>query len=140
MRNMTLAGPRVSAFRTFGEALLADGVNAICHGNTEGVQPNDKAILAHVQLFLVFWGRFYEDHPDAMDFGRQLCNDLVTGPYFNGLAQYGIGRGGVIGTGRTLIPDAPKTLNEDQARDRVDELFASSPGFTRPAIDDTSSL
>jgi len=136
MPNRILTGTRASILQS---SLGADGTNAECHGNTDGVQPNDRAILAHVKVTQIFWGQFYADHPDALDFGTQLCKDLISGPYFNGLAQYGVGHGSLGDTGRTLTKAAPKTLSEDEARDAVKE-FVGGGGFTPPATNETSRL
>src|SRR5262249_15165261 len=92
-----LTGPRVSALRS-AEGVIAADVNDKCHGNTAGVQPNDKAILANVRVIVYGWGPFWEDHILATEAAQVLVDDLVGGPYFNGLAQYGVGRGERIGT------------------------------------------
>ena len=47
--------PRVAAL-----GVEADGTNEGCHGNINGVDANDKAILAHVQVMVLCWGKFYE--------------------------------------------------------------------------------
>src|SRR5204863_8057657 len=64
-----------------------------CHGNTSGVDPNSKAILANVRVMVLLWGKFYQDHPGAANNAFVLCRDLVTGTYFNHLSQYGVVRG-----------------------------------------------
>jgi hypothetical protein len=119
--------------------LGADGTNDGCHGNLDGVDANDKAILAHVRVMVVCWGHFYEDHPDALDNAFALCKDLVTGPYLNGLAQYGVGRGSMAGTARIDDTAPPATLSEDEARDRI-KGFVSDIIPEKPAIDETSLL
>jgi len=58
MANHRLSGLRVSALETL-DLLGAAGVNDTCHGNKDGVDSNDKAILAHVRVMVICWGRFY---------------------------------------------------------------------------------
>jgi hypothetical protein len=129
---------RVSAFRS-GEMFGADDTNQVCHGNKDGVDPNDKAILAHVRVMVVCWGRFYEDHPDAGDNAFALCRDLVTGPYLNGLAQYGVGLGSMAGQGTIDDTNPPATLSEDEARDRI-KSFVRDILPEKPAVNETSLL
>jgi hypothetical protein len=43
----------------------------------------------------IFWGHDYVDNPDTANKLQQMVSDLVTGPFMNGLAQYGIQRGSV---------------------------------------------
>jgi len=139
MANTRLIGPRVSALHPTGEAVEADATNDICHGNTDGVEPHDKAIIAHVRVMVLCWGKFYEQHSDAVDNAYALCRDLVTGSYFNGLAQYGVGRGSMAGTANINFASPPATLSEDEARDN---LFAwlGNGSLLAPAIDEPSLL
>jgi hypothetical protein len=132
-----LSGPRVSALKTRNE-IGAGGTNDGCHGNKDGVDPNDKAILAHVRVMVLCWGRFYEDHPDALDNAFALCRDLVSGPYFNGLAQYGVGSGSMAGSGNIDDTNPPATLSEDEARDRIKGFVGNLP--EKPAVNETSLL
>jgi hypothetical protein len=140
MANENPTALRVSALIT-ADTIGADGTNDGCHGNKDGVDPSDKAILAHVRVMVVCWGRFYEDHPDALDNAFALCKDLVTGPYLNQLAQYGVGRGDTAGFGRIDDTNPPKLLNEDEARDRIKSIVRDGgPLFPQPAINETSLL
>ena len=135
---VTSTSPRLSAFLSGGGVLSADGTNVGCHGNVDGVEPNEKAIIAHVRVFLLVWGKFYDDHPDALDYGYKLCRDLVTGPFLNGLAQYGVGRGSIVGSGRIVDNKPPATLNEDEARDWLKAQIKTLP--IQPTVDETSLL
>jgi hypothetical protein len=121
---------------------LAGDTNDTCHGNTDGVDPHDKAIIAHVRVMVICWGRFYSDVPSALDYATALCKDLVTGPYFNGLAQYGVGRGSMAGLARMDDTAPPATLSEDEARDRIlGWLRGPSPAIpVPPAVNETSLL
>jgi len=136
MAQIRLVGPRVSAMRA-GE-LSSDDTNDGCHGNLDGVQPHDKAIISHVRVVVVCWGHFYQRTPSAFDNAVALCKDIVTGPYFNGLAQYGVGRGSIAGAGTIDDITPPKTLSEDEARDKLLGFLDTLPD--RPAVNDTSLL
>jgi hypothetical protein len=137
MANHRLSGPRVSALESL-DLLGAAGVNDTCHGNKDGVDSNDKAILAHVRVMVICWGRFYKDNPDAVSSAFALCRDLVTGPYFNGLAQYGVGRGSMAGIKTIDDTFPPPILNEEGVRARIMSFVGNSvPG---PAMDETSLL
>jgi len=137
MANDKPSGLGVSALIR-GDAIGADGTNDGCHGNKDGVDPNDKAILAHVRVMVLCWGRFYEDHSDALANAFALCRDLVNGPYLNGLAQYGVGRGSMAGSGNIDDTNPPATLSEDEARDRIKGFVDTLP--VKPAVDETSLL
>ena len=139
MPQTTLQGPRVSTLQRIEVQVEAGNTNEGCHGNTDGVQPNDKAILANVRVVLIGWGKFYSDHPEAMDNAAKLCSDVVTGPYFNGLAQYGVGRGSF--DRRITVPDnsPPSTLSQDDARQKLVGWMRDGT-LNSPAIDETSLL
>lgn len=77
----------------------AGGTNSPCHGFTGGVQVGGTPVLIpHVQIVLVLWDHYYITNPLAVGFAKQLITDLVTGPFMNGLAQYGIHRGSLVNT------------------------------------------
>jgi hypothetical protein len=100
-----------------------------------------EGIIAHVRVWIILWGRFYADHSDALTYARALCSDIVSGPYLNGLAQYGVGRGSVGGGGNVDDPNPPTSLNEDGVRNRIKDLVGGPGGWgERPAIDETSLL
>jgi hypothetical protein len=123
---------RVSGLPPFSLA-GGDGTNASCHGNTDGVDPNEKAIIPNVRVMVVCWGKFYDDHPDALDSAYALCKDLVTGPYLNGATQYGVGRGSMVGSARIVDTAPPATLSPDEARSRI-------VGFVRDTIPDKPAI
>ncbi|MER6011082.1 hypothetical protein [Streptomyces bluensis] len=70
----------------------------------------------------------------------QLINDLVGGPFFNGLAQYGVGRGSVAA--RVIVSDAspPATLSDTQARDTLKGWLESGTVAPAPAVDEGQLL
>lgn len=138
MDDTRLTAPRVSALNTPGAGEGDGGTNATCHGNSSGVKPNDKVILAHASVKVLCWGQFYDDQRDALKNAFKLCSDLVTGPYLNGLAQYGIGRGRMAGAASVIFNQPPPTLSEDEARDQL-LLFIADLSIP-PAKDEDSLL
>jgi hypothetical protein len=62
------------------------------------VAPNDRRRLRSPAVVLVLWDEFFINQPKAATFSQQLVNDLVAGPFMNGLVQYGIGDGSIVGT------------------------------------------
>jgi hypothetical protein len=138
---MALTAPRLSALpRALKPAAAGDEVNGACHGNRGGVQPNDRAILAHPRVVMVFWGKYYDDHPDAMDYCENLCRDLVQGRFMNGLTQYGVGRGQVVAVARAQTPPAPATLSEADASAFMVEFAGAMPVTEAPVIDENALL
>ena len=70
------------------------------------------------------WGQFYDDNPEALKNASLLCSDLITGPYLNGLAQYGVGRGSMVsGPARIIFNPPPATLSEDEARKQLLDIL-----------------
>ena len=51
----------------------------------------------------VLWGHDYVVNPTTASSLQQMVSDLVTGPFMNGLAQYGVRRGSV--TSPAIIDD-----------------------------------
>jgi hypothetical protein len=43
----------------------------------------------------ILWGQDYAENPNTVQNIRQMVLDLVTGPFMNGMAQYGVHRGSV---------------------------------------------
>lgn len=84
----------VSSFRDEG----GGDTNNQCHTFTGGVSPNDRRRLRSPAIVLVLWDEFFTNKPKAATFSQQLVNDLVAGPFMNGLVQYGIGDGSITGT------------------------------------------
>lgn len=136
MAGTRLTGPRVAALNAAG---AGGETNEDCHGNTGGIEPHDKVIIPNVRVMVLCWGKFYEDHPAAASNAFALCRDLVTGPYFNGLAQYGVGRGSMAGSANINFTSPPATLSEDEARDTLLGWLKGGVPVT-PAKDEGSLL
>jgi hypothetical protein len=126
----------ISALSEGGKAL--GDVNSDCHGNLAGVDRNSGSVLANVRVFVVCWGSYYTDHPDGLEYARKLCEDLVTGNYFNQLSQYGIGRGSIAGS--KVIDDKvpPAKFSEDHLRDKLKSWIG--PQLIAPGVDESSLL
>ncbi|HUA93330.1 MAG TPA: hypothetical protein VL991_12230 [Terracidiphilus sp.] len=75
-----------------------DGTNSICHGFLGGVQANSKHVIDAPQVTLVLWDSLFANNSAAVTSAKQLVTDLLTGPYMNGLAQYGVARGALVNT------------------------------------------
>jgi len=71
----------------------------------ETISQNDDEHLANSPVFMVFWGSFWNDHPDQVDAVRQAAAKVVTSEYPQVINEYGgDGRGMSIGT--TVVKDA----------------------------------
>jgi hypothetical protein len=55
-------------------------------------------LIPKAQVVLVLWDHYYTTNSDAVTAAKQLITDLVSGPFINGLTQYGIHRGSLINT------------------------------------------
>ncbi len=85
----------------------------------------------------------YRTNPDAASFAIQLISDIVTGPFMNGLVQYGIGRGSVAGS---VVIDtdsnnpAPAALDESQAQAQLIRWIQSGNVSPAPSVNETNLL
>jgi len=57
--------------------------------------PNLDHIMPNPHVVPIFWGHEYVANPATVNEVQTLISDLVTGPFMNNLAQYGIARGKV---------------------------------------------
>jgi hypothetical protein len=84
--------------------------------NIDHIMPNPRVVP-------IFWGHEYVANPATAKNLRQMISDIVTGPFMNGLAQYGIQRGSMIEP--ILIDDKnpPATITyTDNKNTLVDEI------------------
>lgn len=141
MPNVELAGPRISTLQTNG-SFAAGSTNGDCHVDQSGVNSNEKAVIANARVVVYCWGSFYDRHPDALTYAEALCKDLVTGPFLNGLAQYGVGRGSVKVAGRFVdtLKAPPATLSEDEAQKALLALIKDGLPEDQPSVDETSLM
>lgn len=71
----------------------------------------------------IFWGHDYVANPTTANNLRQMLSDLVTGPFTNGLAQYGVQRGSM--TAPIIIDDRnpPSTITYTDSNNQLkDEI------------------
>jgi hypothetical protein len=55
--------------------------------------PNLDHIMPRPKVVPILWGHDYLANPKTTNNITRMISDLVTGPFMNGLAQYGIQRG-----------------------------------------------
>ena len=58
--------------------------------------PNLSHIMPNPRVVPILWGHDYVANPATAKAIEQMIFDLVTGPFMNGMAQYGIRRGSVV--------------------------------------------
>lgn len=97
--------PRVSSPVT-GRDRSAGGTgdpNANCHGYMGGVKGHGKDVLSNPQVAVVYWGVYYQSHPNAPALLDKFFNDVFASSHFDALTEYGIARpifyGSVVVTG-----------------------------------------
>jgi hypothetical protein len=57
------------------------------------VMPTLSHIMPNPVVVPILWGHDYVANPNTTTLIEQMVSDLVTGPFMNGLAQYGVRRG-----------------------------------------------
>ena len=88
----------------------------------------------------IFWGDYYQSDPKLIPLIEQTLSDLISGPFINGLAQYGIKRGFVL---KPIIIDV--TTNPAPASiwdfDLAKKLLSWFPNqVPAPAVDEINRL
>jgi hypothetical protein len=125
----------------------AAGVNCSCHTVSVQVPGNDKHVTRVLpgvgpHVVPIFWGHYYVINPDVPRLVTLLISDLVTGPYMNGLAQYGVGRG-TMGQTTTIdmtdaagnpIPD-PINLSRGSIETQLGKWISGGLTGIRPLVD-----
>ncbi|MDT7813756.1 MAG: hypothetical protein QOJ42_3672 [Acidobacteriaceae bacterium] len=84
--------------------------------NIDHIMPNPRVVP-------IFWGHEYVVNPKTAKNLQRMISDIVTGPFMNGLAQYGIQRGSV--TEPIIIDDRnpPATITYTDSKGQlVDEI------------------
>jgi hypothetical protein len=130
-------------------AQLVDGkvvsdVNKACHSYTGGgVTRHGKRIIRHPNIVVIAWGHFYVVNPNVVAAGVQLLTDLAGGGYLNGLSQYGVAPGVVVGSvtvdTNTTNP-APPTIDKDPLRDQLVNWLRGGTINPAPAKNEDSLL
>ena len=118
-------------------------VNDGCHAFTGGVKAHQKHIMPNPRVVPIFWGHNYVTNPNDVTAVVQLLSDLVTGPFMNGLVQYGVSRGSVaspITIDTNPTNPAPGTLDEKQALAQIVSWINASTVTPTPSVDETNLL
>ncbi len=55
---------------------------------TEAPKQDNGAALSSPPVYLIFWGSWWNSHPDAVKAVKQASANVVLSPYFSGLTQY----------------------------------------------------
>jgi hypothetical protein len=98
-------------------------VNEPCHGYTGGVSAHDGHVTPNPKVFVIYWDPYFTSTPAAVNSMNQFVSDLTVGNYINGLAQYGVFPGALLGStviNMTKYP-APRTrpLTEDELQSQL---------------------
>jgi hypothetical protein len=84
---------------------------------------NIDHIMPSPRVIPIFWGHEYAANPGLYKNLRQMILDAVTGPFMNGLAQYGIERGTMLEPIVIDDPNPPATITYTDSSGRlVDEI------------------
>src|SRR5205807_8051322 len=118
-------------------------VNGLCHSYTGGVKVGKKRIIPNPRVVLIFWGHNYITNSMDVTALAQLLSDLVTGPFMNGLVQYGVSQGSVVG--QVVIATnqknpAPATLDEKQALAQIRSCIDAGIITPAPSVNETNLL
>jgi hypothetical protein len=93
------------------------------------------------QVQLILWGDYYTSDATIVPLIEHLFNDLVSGPFMNGLAQYGIHRG-TLRTPLIYIDlgkyPAPSQIWENDLQNDLLKWFGH--GVPAPAVNQTNLL
>src|ERR1022692_4944690 len=57
--------------------------------------PDLSHVMPNPIVVPILWGHDYVANPTTTQYIEQMINDRVTGPFMNGMAQYGVRRGSV---------------------------------------------
>ena len=113
------------------------GINENCHMFTGMVPANSKHVMRNPRIVLILWGHFYATNSAVATNATTLISDLVSGPFMNGLAQYGVGGGSVIGTFVVDIPPPapdPINLTRENVRDQLIDWINRGTISPGPAV------
>jgi hypothetical protein len=118
--------------------------NSICHCYTGGVSVGGGRRIRVPRIVLVLWDHFFITNPAAVTNAQQLITDLVTGPFMNGLVQYGISRGSLVNTitlDTNTFP-APTNWDSNGNNDQAQVLaFLNNNNISpKPAVNENSLL
>jgi hypothetical protein len=87
------------------------------------LMPNIDHIMPNPYVVPIFWGHEYAANLRARQNMQKMISDLVTGPFMNGLAQYGVRRGTMHDPIIIDDPNPPATLTyTDSSNTLIDEI------------------
>src|SRR5579863_2930866 len=92
--------------------------------------PDISHIMPNPVIIPILWGHDYVQYPQTTKLIEQMISDIVTGPFMNGVAQYGVRRGRVANA--IVIDDTnpPKTIVWfDQNDHLVDQITQKLIGW-----------
>ena len=85
--------------------------------------PNLSHVMPNPVVIPILWGHDYVANPATTKLITQMIDDLVTGPFMNGMAQYGVRRGSVATPIIIDDPNPPATIvYTDKNNNFVDEI------------------
>jgi hypothetical protein len=140
--NKKTTGDNIRGSSRVSMAVGQAGVNECCHYFTGQVLPHQQHIIRKPHVVLIMWGHYYITNPNVVTSASQLITDLVSRRFMNGLAQYGVGRGSVVGTFVVDIPPTipptpdPTNLSDTAIRDQLVNWIRSGTVFPAPALNE----
>jgi hypothetical protein len=97
--------------------------------------PDSSHIMPNPIVVPILWGHDYVAYPQTAKLVEQMISDLVTGPFMNGLAQYGIRRGS---TAKAVIIDdtnPPATVTYyDRNNELQDDITKALIGWIKAGL------
>lgn len=91
--------------------------------------------MPNPQLVPIFWGHDYIENPTTVSEVQQMISDLVTGPFMNGLAQYGVGPVSLLSPAKIDDQNPPATITYRDSNDNlVDEITPKLVGWINAGL------
>jgi hypothetical protein len=97
--------------------------------------PDLSHVMPNPLVVPILWGHDYIAYPATTKLIEQMINDLVTGPFMNGMAQYGVRRGRVATP--VIIDDTnpPSTIvYTDTHNNLVDQITKQLIGWIQAGL------
>ena len=98
-------------------------------------------LLTSVQVFTVFWGRTWEQAPEADLISKlnQYFNFILTSPLIDQLTEYSvpgitIGHGKHIGTATVVKPTPRHTITDHSIQHMLQQEISTNPAFPHPDL------
>jgi hypothetical protein len=84
---------------------LKGNINSKCHGSSAGVQNQGGIVIERPSVFAIYWGDWFKLTPGIKTKLDKFFTDILSSAYMDGLAQYGVHRGRLLGS--VVIERAP---------------------------------